>query len=119
MLKPIKTSEEYENALARVYELIQLDLKEDSDEFIEYQTLVLFIEAYEEERYKFAPPHPIEAIKFRMDQMNVSPKQLELILGSRSRVSEILNGKRKLSLSMIRRLNKKLHIPAGVLINEY
>lgn len=75
MLKPLKTNEEYENALARVYELIQSDLKEESDEFIEYQTLVLFIEAYEEERYKFAPPLPIEAIKFRMDQMDITNTQ--------------------------------------------
>jgi HTH-type transcriptional regulator/antitoxin HigA len=119
MLKPIKTEEECENALARVYELMQLDLKAESDEYIEYQTLVLFIEAFEEEYYKVAPPHPVEAIKFRMEQMDVSPKQLEAILGSRSRVSEILSGKRKLSLSMIRRLNKELHIPAEVLIAEY
>lgn len=119
MLKPIKTEEEYQNALERVYNLMQLDLKEESDEFTEYQTLVLFIEAYEEAHYKIAPPHPIEAIKFRMDQMDITTAQLEQILGSRSRVSEILNGKRKLSLSMIRRLNKELRIPAEVLIAEY
>lgn len=75
ILKPIKTKGEYHNALTRVYDLMQLNLKEESAEFIEYQTLVLFIEAYEEERYKFAPPHPIEAIKFRMDQMDITNTQ--------------------------------------------
>lgn len=75
MLRPIKTEEEYQNALARVYDLMQLDLKKESDEFTEYQTLLLFIEAFEQENYKIAPPHPIEAIKFRMDQMDITNTQ--------------------------------------------
>lgn len=72
MLNAIKTNKEYKDALTRVYDLMQLNLKEESAEFIEYQTLVHLIEIYEQEHYKIAPPHPIEAIKFRMDQMDLT-----------------------------------------------
>ena len=74
---------------------------------------------YENERYPVPKPNPIEAIKFRLEQMNLSETELSEILGNRSRKSEILSGKRKLNLAMIRKLTEKLHIPAEVLIQAY
>lgn len=115
----IKTEEEYENALERAYSLIQLDLKEDSAELAELELLSVLIEQYEKVHCPIAPPHPIEAIKFQLDQMGMSEADLSRILGSRSHKSEILNGKRKMSISMIRILNRELKIPAETLIAAY
>jgi HTH-type transcriptional regulator / antitoxin HigA len=115
----IKTKEQYEIALERVYTLMQLDLKEGSSELNEAELLGVLIEQYEKIHYPIAPPHPIEAIKFYLDQMGVSEIELNILLGSRSRKSEILSGKRKLSLSMIRTLHEKLEIPAETLIRAY
>ena len=98
---------------------MQLDLKSNSIESDELELLSILIEQYEKENYPVEPPHPIEAILFRMEQLNMKKSQLGKILGTRSRASEILSGKRKLSLAMIRKLNKKLNIPAEVLISEY
>ncbi len=111
----IKTEEQYETALERVYDLMQLDLKEGS----KAELLGVLIEQYEKIHYPIAPPHPIEAIKFYLDQMGLNEIELNTILGSRSRKSEILSGKRKLSLSMIRILHEKLDIPAETLIAAY
>jgi HTH-type transcriptional regulator/antitoxin HigA len=119
MLKPIKTEEQYEIALARVYELMQKDLKENSVESDELEVLSILIKEYENEHYPIPAPNPLDAIKFRLDQMGLSEKELGEILGYRSRKSEILSGKRKLSLAMIRKLNEVLHIPAAVLIQAY
>ena len=115
----IKTEEQYEIALERAYELTQLNLNEGSPELNELELLGVLIEQYEKIHYPIAPPHPIEAIKFYLDQMGMSETELYKILGSRSRKSEILNGKRKLSLSMIRILHEKLKIPADTLIAAY
>lgn len=119
MLKPIKSREQLEDYLMRAYELMQLDLKVDSKESDELEMLSILIEAYEKEAFPIEPPHPIDAILFRIDQMGMNKSELKHILGSRSRVSEILNGKRKLSLRMIREINKKLGISAETLIAEY
>lgn len=119
MLKPIKTEEGYNDALARAYELMQTDLKEGSAASDEMEILSLLIKEYELVHYPVAYPNPIEAIKFRMEQMNLSENELSNLLGTRSRKSEILSGKRKLSLSMIRKLTDVLHIPAEVLIQAY
>jgi HTH-type transcriptional regulator/antitoxin HigA len=119
MLKPIKTKKEYEAALARVYELMQKDIKAGSKLSDELEILSILVELYEKEHYPIPPPHPIEAIKFRLEQMGIDEKELTRILGGRSRKSEILSGKRKLSLNMIRILHKKLKIPAESLINAY
>ena len=119
MLKPVKTEEEYNDALARAYELMQADLKEGSAASDEMEILSLLIKEYELVHYPVAYPNPIEAIKFRMEQMNLSENELSNLLGTRSRKSEILSGKRKLSLSMIRKLTDILHIPAEVLIQAY
>lgn len=119
MLKPIKTEEEYDNSLARVYELMQMNLEEGSASSDELEILSLLIKAYELVHYPVSYPNPIEAIKFRMEQMDLSENELSNILGTRSRKSEILSGKRKLSLSMIRKLIDALNIPAEVLIQAY
>ena len=119
MLKPIKTEDQYDRSLARVYDLMQTDIMENSPDSDEFEVLTMLIEAYEKEHYPIPPPNPLEAIKFRLDQMGLSEKELGQILGYRSRKSEILSGKRKLSLTMIRKLNEVLHIPAEVLIRVY
>jgi len=119
MLKPIKTEEEYNNALARVYELMQTGTVEGSVDSDELEVLSILVKEYELVHYPVAYPNPLEAIKFRMEQMNLSENELSNILGYRSRKSEILSGKRKLSLSMIRKLTEILHIPAEILIQVY
>jgi len=119
MLKPVKTEAEYMEALARAYELMQMDLREGSVASDELEVLSLLIKEYEQIHYPLAYPNPIEAIKFRLEQMNLSENELSRLLGTRSRKSEILSGKRKLSLSMIRKLTKVLHIPTEVLIQAY
>lgn len=119
MVKPIKNEVQYDEALARVYELMQMEIEADSNESDELEVLSILIKEYENEHYPMPSPNPLEAIKFRLDQMGLSEKELGEILGYRSRKSEILSGKRKLSLAMIRRLNEVLHIPAGVLIQSY
>lgn len=119
MIKPIKSNSEYEEALDRGYALMQKDLVPESEESDELEVLSILIKEYENEHFPIPKPHPIEAIKFRLDQMGIPESELSEILGARSRKSEILSGKRKLSLAMIRKLNKKLNIPAEVLIREY
>lgn len=119
MIRPIKTKEQYDDSLSHFYNLMQLDFVEGSSEADEMEVLGLLIEAYEKEHYPVPPPHPIEAIKFRLDQMGISESELNKILGYRSRKSEILSGKRKLSLAMIRKLHQVLNIPAETLIAEY
>jgi HTH-type transcriptional regulator/antitoxin HigA len=119
MLKPIKNNGQYEDALARVYELMQKDLKPESKDSDELEVLSILVKEYELDHYPVPKPSPLEAIKFRLEQMGMSEAQLSDILGYRSRKSEILSGKRKLSLTMIRKLNEVLHIPADVLIQAY
>jgi len=119
MLKPIRNKAQYEDALARVYALMQKDLKPGSKHSDEVEILSILIKEYEQEHYPIPNPNPLEAIKFRLEQMGMSETELSHILGYRSRKSEILTGKRKLSLAMIRKLNEILHIPAKVLIQAY
>lgn len=116
MLKPIKTKKQYESALERVYNLMQKDLKADSKESDELEVLSILIENYEEKKYPILPPDPVEAIKFRMDQLGMTKNDLAKYLGYNSRVSEILTKKRKLSLAMIKTLKKELNIPYESLI---
>ena len=115
----IKTEEQYEQALERSYELMQLQFAEGDAGLNELELLGVLIEQYEKIHYPIEPPHPIEAIKFYLDQMGMNESELNKILGYRSRKSEILSGKRKLSLSMIRILYEKLKIPAETLIIAY
>ena len=93
MLKPIKTSKDHDNYLARAYELMQLDLKPNSKESDELEVLSILIEAYEKTKYPIESPNPIEAILFRIDQLGMSKSELSKLLGSRSRASEILKGR--------------------------
>jgi HTH-type transcriptional regulator / antitoxin HigA len=108
-VKVIKSEEEYNQALKRL-EII-FDAPVESPEGDEAELLGILIEKYEDEHYPIEAPDPIEAIKFRMEQMDMSNKDLAQVIGYKSRVSEIFNGKRKLTLSMIRNLHKKLKIP--------
>lgn len=116
-LKPIKTEQDYFQALERL-ELI-FDAKPETKEGDELEILGILIEKYENEHFPIELPDPIEAIKFRMEQLNYSQNDLAEVIGLKSRASEILNKKRKLSLSMIRKLTEKLHIPSEVLIQAY
>ncbi|MES2703448.1 MAG: transcriptional regulator [Bacteroidota bacterium] len=119
MIKPIKNNKQYEAALKRIYTLMQSELKENSEESDELEILSLIVKDYEQQHFPIPKPNPVEAIKFRLEQMGMSETQLATILGFRSRKSEILSGKRKLSLAMIRKLHERLSIPASILIQEY
>lgn len=116
MIKPIRTKKDYQSALNRIYELMQKDLKKNSDEFNELDLLSILVENFEVKNFPIDLPDPVEAIKYRLEQLNLPLSALGTILGSKSRASEILNRKRKLSLSMIRTLSKELKIPASLLI---
>lgn len=119
MLKPVKNKKEYESALDRIYLLIQKGVKRTENEGNELEILTILVRDYEQKHIPIPPPHPLEAIKFRMEQMGLNPSELNKILGSRSRKSDVLNGKRKLSIQMIRKLHEKLNIPASTLIADY
>jgi HTH-type transcriptional regulator / antitoxin HigA len=115
--KVIKTEEEYKQALKRL-EVI-FDAEPGTADGEELDLLSLLIDNYERIHYPIDLPDPIEAIKFRMEQMNYKPKDLADVIGFRSRVTEILGKKRKLSLDMIRKINKRMHISTEVLVQEY
>jgi len=116
-LKPIKNEQDYQNALARL-EVI-FDAKRDSSEGDELEILGVLIDQFENEHFPIALPDPVEAIKFRMEQLGYTQSDLAKVIGLKSRASEILNKKRKLSLDMIRQLHDKLNIPTDVLIQVY
>jgi len=118
-LKPIKTNKAYKETLKIVEELFEKGVKKGTPEGDELEVLLLLVEKYEDEHFPVDLPDPVEAIKFRMDQLNLKPKDLEPLLGNKSLVSKVLNKKRSLSLSMIRNLHTALHIPTDVLIREY
>lgn len=119
MLKPIKNKKEHRKYLSRAYDLMQLELRPNSKESDELEVISILIEAYEKENFPIESPNPIEAILFRIEQLGMTSSDLTKLLGSRSRTSEILKGKRKLSIAMIRKLNEQLGIPAQVLIKDY
>lgn len=119
MIKPVKTKKDYEAALQRCYDLMQKNSKPNTPEADELEILSILIENYEQKHYPVPPPNPVDAIKYRLQQKGMDEKELNKILGGRSRKSEILSGKRKLSLNMIRELHDKLNIPAETLIAEY
>jgi len=114
MIRPIKTEADYETALARIEALWGAEA--DTPQGDELDVLFILVEAYEDEHYPIEPPDPIEAIKFTMEHKQLTRKDLEPYLGSRSRVSEVLNRKRSLSLEMIRNLHKGLGIPLESLV---
>jgi len=116
-IKPIKTEKDYQQVLERL-ELI-FDAKKGTEEGDELETLSILIDNYENKNFPIGMPDPIEAIKFRMEQMGMKQKDLAEVVGFKSRVSEILNKKRKLTLEMIRKISSSLHIPTEVLVQEY
>lgn len=116
-IKPIKTEQDYYQALKRL-EMI-FDAKKDSSEGDELEVLGILIDQYENEQFPISLPDPVEAIKFRMEQLGYTQNDLANIVGLKSRASEILNRKRKLSLEMIRKIHEVLNIPTDVLIQSY
>jgi HTH-type transcriptional regulator/antitoxin HigA len=116
-IKPIRNEADYKNALERL-ELI-FDAKRGTEEGDELEILSIVIDNYEKEHFPIDMPDPISAIHFRMEQMGLKQKDLVEMIGFKSRVSEIMNRKRKLTLDMIRKLSANLHIPTEVLIQEY
>ncbi|MCC5875579.1 MAG: hypothetical protein JJU11_05105 [Candidatus Sumerlaeia bacterium] len=114
MVKIIRTEADYEEAMGRLEEL--LDAPAGSPEAEELEVLSLLLADYEERAFPMDFPDPVAAIRFRMEQQGLAPRDLVPYLGSPSRVSEVLNGQRRLSLNMIRRLVDGLGIPAEVLI---
>lgn len=116
-LKPIKSETDYHKALNRLEEIFEA--KPNTAEGDELEILGILIDTYENENFPIGLPDPIEAIKFRMEQLNYSQNDLAEVIGLKSRASEILNKKRKLSLEMIRKISEKLHIPSEVLIQPY
>ena len=116
-IKPIKTEKDYNQALERLETIFDAQL--GSAEGDELEVLGILIDQYENEHFPIGLPDPIEAIKFRMEQMGYNQNDLANIVGLKSRASEILNRKRKLSLEMIRQLHERLNIPTDVLIQTY
>jgi HTH-type transcriptional regulator / antitoxin HigA len=115
-IKPIKTDNDYEKALAEVEKL--WSSKSGTSEGDRLDVLATLIEAYELRHFPLGDVDPIEAIKFRMEQMGLTRKDLEGVIGNRGRIAEVLSGKRELSITMIRRLHETLGVPAEVLIKQ-
>jgi HTH-type transcriptional regulator / antitoxin HigA len=115
-LKPIRSEAEYENALRAVSPYFDNEPELGTPDADQFEMLLLLIEAYEAKHHPILPPDPIEAIKFRMEQAGLTPKDLEPMIGRSNRVYEILAGRRPLTLAMIRKLHKGLGIPAESLI---
>jgi HTH-type transcriptional regulator / antitoxin HigA len=116
-IKPIKNDDDLTSAVRRMRSL--RGVQPNTPEGDEIEILATLVEAYEEKYHAIEAPDPIEAIKFRMDQMGLKDADLTEFVGQRSRVSEVLNKKRALSLKMIRNLNKGLNIPLDALVKDY
>ncbi len=116
-IKPIKSETDYREALVRMEQIFNAEA--NTVEGDEAEILIMLIDNYENEFYPIEAPDPIEAIKIRMEEMNLKQKDLIGIIGAKSKVSEILNRKRKLSVEMIRKLTDRLNLPASLLINDY
>ena len=117
-IKPIRTEQDYETALAAVAPFFDAEPKPGSIEADRFEIMVMLIEAYEAKHYRIDPPDPIEAIKFRMEQAGLGVKDLEPMIGRSNRVYEVLSKRRPLTLPMIRRLHRGLGIPAESLIGD-
>lgn len=115
--KIIKSEKEYDKALARL-EII-FDAKPKSKEGKEAELLALLIDEFEKEHYPISEPDPIEAIKIRMEELEIKQKDLVGLIGNKSVVSEVLNRKRKLTVQMIRTLSEKLNLTAQALVQDY
>lgn len=116
-IRPIRTESDYRDALSKV-DALWASAAPETPEGDTLDVLITLVQEYERTHHPVPPPDPIEAIKFRMEQMGMSRKALEGIIGSRARVAEVLAGTRSLSIAMIRRLHRELDIPAEILIGE-
>jgi HTH-type transcriptional regulator/antitoxin HigA len=116
-IKLIKTEADYQTALKRLGEIF--DAKVGTTESDEADILGLMIDEYEKKHYHIEPPDPIEAIKIRMEEMQLKQVDLADVIGGKNRVSEVLNRKRKLTVEMIRNLTKRLNLSPGLLIRDY
>jgi len=116
-IRPIKTTADYEAALEEIEQLFQAEPGTPEGDRLE--VLTTLVEAYEDQHYNLPLPDPVDAILYHMESRGISRRDLEPYIGSRARVSEVLNRKRPLSLDMIRRLSTGLSIPAEVLIQPY
>ena len=117
-IRPIKTEADYKEALELLEELIDAEPAANTPEAEQLDILSSLVERYEENKYQIDAPNAIEAIKFVMEQRNLEPKDLIPFIGSKSRVSEVLSGKRSLSIEMIRSLESGLGIPSKVLLKK-
>lgn len=115
-IKPVRTKAAYKKAMTRIDEL--WGARVGSAEGDELEVLAVLVERYEAQNEPMPPSDPIEAIKFRMDQQGLTPRDLEPYIGTSGRVSEVLNGKRRLSLTMVKRLHEGLHIPYESLLAD-
>jgi len=116
-IRPIKTEKDYNKALERLEQIFDAPI--NSKEGDEAEILSILIDNYENKYYPIEAPDPIEAIKIRMEEMNLKQKDLVGVIGGKSRVSEILNKKKKLTVEMIRKLEDLLHLSASILVNNY
>ena len=116
-IKLIKTDAEYEQALKRLEKIF--DAKQGTPESDEADILGMLIDEYEKKHYPIEAPDPIEAIKIRIEEMQLKQADMVEIIGGKSRVSEVLNRKRRLTVNMIRNITKRLNISPNVLINDY
>ena len=117
-IRPIRTKSDYKAALKIVSALVDADPKRGTPDGDRLEVLGTLVEAYEAQHYPIALPDPIDAIKFRMEQQGLRPKDLTPMIGGLNRVYEVLNRKRPLSIAMVRRLNASLGISAECLIGE-
>ncbi|MBU2447487.1 MAG: helix-turn-helix domain-containing protein [Bacteroidetes bacterium] len=113
-IKPIKNKKDHEAALKKIETIF--DAKPNTPDSDLLDILVALVEAYEQKHFNIASPNPIEAIKFRMEQLGIKQSDLAEAMGGRNRVSEILNGKRELTAKMMRELHKKFNVPAESLL---
>src|SRR6266478_9179248 len=118
MITAINSERDYKLALNEIEQLIDLNVRAGTPEGDRLNLLTLLVQDYEQKRITFEAPDPIEAIRFRMEQMELAPRDLVPLIGSRSKVSEVLSRKRPLTLSMVRALHKGLGIPAKALLRE-
>lgn len=116
-IKPIKTVEDNQAALARIEQL--WDAEPDTTEGDELEVLATLVHAFEEDHYPIDAPDPIEAIRFRMEQQELELEDMVQFLGTRSRVTEVLKRQRRLTINMIRKLNEGLQIPLDCLVKDY
>ena len=117
-IQPIRTEADYLQALQLVAPYFDNEPELDSDAGAHFEAMVTLIEAYEAKHYPIAPPDPVQAIKFRMEQQGLTAADLMPMIGQRNRVYEVLNGKRKLTMAMVWKLHTGLGIPAESLIRQ-